>query len=222
MDAMQNLGNRLAFYSGTPATTAVKRSGKTGVKEKPEKTEKTAEKAGTTEEREDFANLRDFTDYLRENYTTVKSGVAVISRRFLRDCLADGAKRRSLFENLEAADQMAQDAPERLPGFQSMKVTIDEEGNMTTETVSRRVGFNGEKMARRIRAARSKNDMTAIMATLQNDLSVCQDGLRDGACDEAEVAKVKAMIQAAEKRLAELSGVPEEPGDRAAFVDVII
>ena len=117
---------------------------------------------------------------------------------------------------------MAQDAPERLPGFQSMKVTIDEEGNMTTETVSRRVGFNGEKMARRIRAARSKNDMTAIMATLQNDLSVCQDGLRDGACDEAEVAKVKAMIQAAEKRLAELSGVPEEPGDRAAFVDVII
>ncbi len=218
MDAMQGMGGRLAVYSGT-LPRPVKRNERT---EGWDPSEKVTERTRAAEERTDFTNLRELTDYLRENYATVKSGVTVISQRFLRDCLTDGEKRRSLFGNLEAAEQMAQEAPERLPGFQSMKVTIDDEGNMMTETMSRRVGFNGEKMARRIRAARSKNDMTAIMAMLQNDLSVCQDGLRDGACDEAEVAKVKAMIQEAERRMAELSGVPEESRERAVFVDVII
>ena len=218
MDAMQSLSGQPAFDSGA-LLRPVKRNERTEGREPPEKA---TERTGAAEERKDFTNLRELTDYLRNNYAAVKSGAAVISQRFLRDCLTDGKKRQSLFDNLKAVDQLAQEAPERLPGFRSMKVTIDDEGNMTTETISRRVGFNGEKMARRIRAARSKNDMTAIMAMLQNDLSVCQDGVRDGACDEAEVAKVRAMIQEAQRRMAELSGVPEESRDRAAFVDVII
>ncbi len=219
MDAIQGIGGRYSDNSGTLLQQRIKKDKKT---ERKEPEQAVAATGAAEESRESFSSLRAFTDYLRERYVTVKNGVAKISQRFLRDCLSDDEKMGSLFENLKAADQMVEDAAERLPGFQSMRVTIDDEGNMTTETMSRRVGFNGEKMARRIRAARSKSDMTAIMATLQNDLAVCEDGCRDGACDETEAAKVKAMIQMAERRMAELSGVTEAPQKQPAFVDVII
>lgn len=44
------------------------------------------------------------------------------------------------------------------------------------------------------------------MSILQTDLADCQAGLENGMCDENEVNKVKAMIEKAKQRLAEVSG----------------
>lgn len=80
------------------------------------------------------------------------------------------------------------------------------------------VAFNEEKRARQLAAAKTPNNVQTVMALLQKDLFDCEDGCRRGWCDDAEVAKVKAMIQRALQRRAEVSGADEEkPADELAF-----
>ena len=180
----------------------------------------TSAKAKTEEKKEDasaFKSLNELTGYLRDTYEVVRNGQAAVSSRHLRDCLTDEDKRKTLFENLAVADAAAKDAAKNRKGLQSFRIRIDEDGEMTMESSRRTVTFNAAKRARQIAAAKSAGDIKTVMGLLSVDLSQCEDGLRDGACDEAEVEKVKAMIREAERRMAELSGAEASPGDEVAF-----
>lgn len=185
-------------------------------------TKEEADRKGGTEAPGDgvqasFKSVNELTNYLRGAYDIVGKGQAAISGRHLRDCLTDEDKRQTLFENLAAADAAAKDAMKNRKGLQSFRVIIDEEGEVTMESSRRTVGFNAAKRARQIAAAKSAGDIRTVMGLLSVDLSQCEDGLRDGACDEAEVEKVKAMIREAERRMAELSGAEATPGEEVAF-----
>ena len=90
--------------------------------------------------------------------------------------------------------------------------------NGDDEKVNGKVAFNADKRARQLAAANSKSQVRAVLNLLQIDLEQCEDGVKNQMCDESEVDKVKAMIERAEKRLAEVDDNPDEKFS----VDVLI
>lgn len=85
-------------------------------------------------------------------------------------------------------------------------LTAQADEKNTTESYGGSVGFNEGKRARQLAAAKTIENVQIVMNILQTDLRDCQVGLENGMCDENEVNKVKAMIEKAKQRLAEVSG----------------
>lgn len=154
-----------------------------------------------------FASTKELMQYLSQTYDTVKMGMVKISGSYLRECLSDENKRQELFDSLESADVMAKDAEENLKGYQGMKITIDKDGKMETETYGGSVTFNEAKRARQLAAAKTPENVRMVLSLLAKDLSDCENGLRNGMCDENEVAKVKTMIAKAQQRMREVSSL---------------
>ena len=147
-----------------------------------------------------FSSTNDLKKYLRENYSSVKNGVAAISSKYLRECLNDDEKQKKLFENLETADQVFENAEKG----KNVRVKIDSDGNMTIESSKTTVTFNESKRARQLAAAKTVRDVQALLNLLQNDLSECEEGLKNNWCDAEEVKKVKAMIERAKQKMGEV------------------
>ena len=164
-----------------------------------------------------FDNTKDFLQYLSQNYDTVRRGMVKISGSYLRECLADDSKMQELFDNLKNADAMAKDAEENIKGYQGMKITIDKDGKMETETYGGSVTFNEAKRARQLAAAKMPENVRMVLGLLAKDLSDCENGLKNGMCDEDEVAKVRAMIAKANQRMREVSSL--ENTDKKEEVD---
>mgnify|MGYP002869390255 CR=1 FL=1 len=159
-----------------------------------------------------FSNTDELGKFLQNNFSVVKGGMANISGKYLRDCLTDEDKRQKLFDNLAAADDTLAEMQGKV-GFKSMKVTIDENGEMTTETSGGKVGVNEEKSRRQIAAAATRGDMRKVLALLEQDLQEVEEGLKQNMCDEAEVEKVKKLIEEAKEQMAKLPDrkpTPEE------------
>ena len=107
------------------------------------------------------------------------------------------------------------------------RVEISEEGrlaaqqtqNENDEEVSEKQGgnvaVNVGKRARQIAAAASKEQVQQVLALLQNDMSECKAGLEQGMCDEAEIAKVEALLNQANSRLSQVPNAAdlENPQD---------
>lgn len=110
-------------------------------------------------------------------------------------------------------------AKDNITGYQGMRIEIDENEDMTTETHGGAVSFNEGKRARQLSAAKTVENVQTVMSILQTDLADCQAGLESGMCDENEVNKVKAMIAKAQQRLSEVSASEGEDNsaDENAF-----
>lgn len=163
-----------------------------------------------------FHDTDDLMKYLQDQFTVVREGMASISSKHLKACLSDEDKRTQLLENLRTADEMLKSKREEV-GFQSMKVSIDEDGEMTVESSSGTVTINENKSRRMIEAAATKGDMQAVMAYLQQDLQAVEDGLKQNMCDEAEVEKAKRLIEEAKKQMASLPDRPPTPEEQAVM-----
>ena len=94
---------------------------------------------------------------------------------------------------------------------------LDELNKKTDGETNGKVGFNESKRARQLDAAQTKREVRAILELLQEDLEECRDGLAKNMCDEAEVKKVEAMIERAQKRLSEVDETAAAPS-----IDVLI
>lgn len=154
----------------------------------------------------EFSDMGKFMNYLTEKYARLRDGTVTVSGTYLRACLEDEDKRMGLEKMLSDAEWMVEDAKENCKGFQGMKINIDEKGNMESETYGASVGVNEGKRARQIAAAKSMSDIQMVMGLLEQDLSDCQSGEAKGMCDQSEIDKVKALIQKAQQKMAELSG----------------
>ena len=84
--------------------------------------------------------------------------------------------------------------------------TVDEEDEVS-EKQGGKVAVNQMKRARQIAAAKCQDDVRQVIALLHQDMSDCKAGLEKGWCDEAEIAKVQALLNSAQARL---SQVPRE------------
>jgi len=166
----------------------------------------------TVEGSQTFKTVDDLSKYLYENFDIVKGGMAEISSKYLKECLQDEDKRQRLFENLKAASEAIKEKQGTV-GFQSMKIKIDSDGEVTMESSKKTVTVNEGKRKRQIAAAATKGDMQAIVALLEQDLQEVEAGLKENACDEAEVEKVKALLAEAKQMMSSLpdrASTPEE------------
>ena len=164
-----------------------------------------------------FVTVDDLSKYLYENFNIVKQGMAEISSKYLRDCLTDPDKRQSLFEKLKAADKALEEKQGQV-GFQSMKIKIDDDGEVTMESTSKSVGVNEQKRRRQIAAAATRGDMQAIIALLEQDLQEVEAALEENACDEREVEKVKALLSEAKQKMSSLPDREPTPEEQAIMM----
>ena len=125
---------------------------------------------------------------------------------------------RKLFEKLQAADEIYKNAEKN----QNVRVKIDAEGEITVESSKTTVTFNEAKRARQLAAAKNLKDIQALMNLLQTDLSECEEGLKNNWCDEAEVKKVKKMIERAKQKMNELKKSDGEQENNFSSMDIII
>lgn len=161
-----------------------------------------------------FADSNELVKYLFQNYEVVKGGMTKISFKYLRDCVKDGDKLQSLFDNLSAADSSLKERRGEV-GFQGMKITIDEDGEVTVESSKSTIGFNGEKIKRQMAAAATQGDMRAVLALLEQDIQELEDGLKRNMCDEAEVEKAKELLEEAKQKMATLPSRPSTPAEQS-------
>lgn len=159
-----------------------------------------------TSSKPEFESVDDLMSYLSEKYEVVNKGIADISNSYLKDCLKDKEKLKNLYDMLESADIALKDAKENIKGFQSIKVTIDKDGNMEYETSGGSVVFNDAKRARQLASAKTAAEVRIVVSLLNKDLSDCKSGAAKGMCDEEEVAKVEAMLRKAQQRMGKVSG----------------
>lgn len=151
-----------------------------------------------------FGNKDELMSYLKSNYKVVAKGMTQISGSYLRRCLEDGEELQKLFDNLEAADQMAADNEENLEGYQGMKIKIDENGEMETETYGGSVAVNEGKRLRQIAAAKNPAQIQMVLSLLNTDLSDVKRGKENNMCDDDEIAKVEALIQQAQQKASQI------------------
>ena len=190
-------------------TLEISEQGRTALKEK--------QAVEDTKSNLSFDTVDDLSKYLYENFNIVKQGMAEISSKYLRDCLTDPGKRQSLFENLKAADKALEEKQGQV-GFQSMKIKIDDDGEVTMESTSKSVGVNEQKRRRQIAAAATRGDMQAIIALLEQDLQEVEAGLEENACDEREVEKVKALLSEAKQKMSSLPDREPTPEEQAIMM----
>lgn len=190
-------------------TLEISEQGRTALKEK--------QAVEDTKSNLSFDTADDLSKYLYENFNIVKQGMAEISSKYLRDCLTDPDKRQSLFENLKAADEALEEKQGEV-GFQSMKIKIEDDGEVTTESTSKSVAVNEQKRRRQIAAAATRGDMQAIIALLEQDLQEVEAGLEENACDEREVEKVKALLSEAKKKMSSLPDREPTPEEQAIIM----
>lgn len=162
-----------------------------------------------------FSNRNEFMKHLQKNFSVVKNGAASISEKYLQKCLNDEGEQKKLFENLEVASKRF----DNLEKNETLRIKIDENGEMTMESSKTTVTFNESKRARQLAAAQTVEDVQSLLNILQSDLNDCEEGLRNNWCDEEEVKKVKAMIEQAKQKLSE---VKKNPPKKNFSVDVMI
>ena len=99
--------------------------------------------------------------------------------------------------------------------------TIDtEEDNPTekeSETVSGKVGVNVGKTARKIAAAKTKDQLMVVMAEIKGDMQEVKDGIEKGWCDEAEMDKVKMLMSMAQNRMGQVEDREATPQEENMF-----
>lgn len=83
----------------------------------------------------------------------------------------------------------------------------EDDGEEVSESQGGSVVVNEHKRARQIAAAKCQDDVRQVIALLQKDMADCKAGLEKGWCDEAEIAKVQALLNSAQARM---SQVPKE------------
>ena len=97
-----------------------------------------------------------------------------------------------------------------------------EDEESTTTKGKTTVTFNESKRSRQLAAAKTTKDIEQLMELLKTDLEDCENGLREGACDEEEVKKVKKMMERAQKKMNEVSDNEDDDTFGHSPIDILI
>lgn len=114
--------------------------------------------------------------------------------------------RKETLEQIQKAGTEKQESPASEDG-----------GEEVSESHGGKVAVNEGKRARQIAAAKSRDQVRQVIALLQKDMSDCKAGLEKGWCDEAEIAKVQALLNSAQARLSQVPQEAEEELGISAF-----
>ncbi len=129
-------------------------------------------------------------------------------------------KRQEIAEKIKSANDYLKSREGEI-GFQGGSVSVDKDGNISITSIKATVTFNESKRAAQLAAAKSVGDIRKLLKILQDDLEDCEAGLQNNMCDEAEVKKVKNMIERAQSRMNELS-TKEDNQNNNLSIDLLI
>ncbi len=99
---------------------------------------------------------------------------------------------------------------------------IDTDIESESESVGSSVAVNVEKRARQIASAKTPSEVRIVLSLLNKDLADCKNGVASGACDEAEVAKVEALLKKAQAKMSMVSSDSEAESDGSFFINMLM
>ena len=142
---------------------------------------------------------------------------------------AEKIRQEKLEERKEAEKELKEHFGDRFKGpnikwleedTESEEITEIEEDKPTekeSETVSGKVGVNVGKTARKIAAAKTKDQLMAVMAEIKGDMQEVKDGMEKGWCDESEMDKVKMLMSMAQNRMGQVEDREATPQEENMF-----
>ena len=86
-----------------------------------------------------------------------------------------------------------------------------------SETVSRSIGVNVGKTARKIAAAKTTSQLRAVIAEIKNDMQEVKEGIKNGWCDESEMEKVNSLMAQAQNRMGQVEDREATPEEENMF-----
>ena len=84
-------------------------------------------------------------------------------------------------------------------------------------TVSGKVGVNVGKTARKIAAAKTKDQLRAVIAEIEGDIQEVQAGIEKGWCDQTEMDKVNSLMAMAQNRMGQVEDRQATPEEEKIF-----
>lgn len=98
-------------------------------------------------------------------------------------------------------------------GMQEAEENVDQ----GSTTVSGKVGVNVGKTARKIAAAKTKEQLRTVMAEIRGDMQEVKAGIAKGWCDETEMDKINSLMDMAESRMGQVEDREATPEEKNLF-----
>ncbi len=93
-----------------------------------------------------------------------------------------------------------------------------EEDSEESTSVGGSIGINAGKLARKLAAAKTKEQLQAVIAEIQQDLKECEAGEAQGMIvDEASVQAAQNLLNKAQQRMSSVAGREATPEEEMAF-----
>ena len=125
------------------------------------------------------------------------------------------------FKTMESKTSVTADAQDASIDMEQF-INTDMDTESESESVGSSVAVNVEKRARQIASAKTPSEVRMVISLLNKDLADCKNGVASGACDEAEVAKVEALLKKAQSKMGEVSADSEAESDGSFFINMLM
>jgi len=137
---------------------------------------------------------------------------------------------KDILDEIFADDKLFNDcvnefkAMETTKGDTTQDTSTDVEKPIDTESekYGGSVKFNAEKRARQIASAKTAAEVRMVLGLLNKDLSDCKNGVTNGMCDDAEVAKVEAMLKRAQQKMSMVRSDSDAESDGSFFINMLM
>ncbi len=127
-------------------------------------------------------------------------------------------KQEDTAETAEAETDLPEGTENILSSDISEEETVDDNEEITSESVSQSIGINAGKLARKLAAAKTKAQVQMVIAEVQQDLAECEAGRENGAIvDENSVQAAQEVLNQANQRLNEVDDRKATPEEEMAF-----
>lgn len=143
---------------------------------------------------------------------------------------AEKIRQEKLEERKKAEEELKEYFGDRFKGLsikwdeeeiKSEETSKVEENNETSEaeskTISGKVGVNVGKTARKIAAAKTKTQLQAVIAEIENDMQEVKQGIEKGWCDESEMKKVESLMSMAQNQMGNVEDREATPEEENMF-----
>lgn len=80
------------------------------------------------------------------------------------------------------------------------------------------LAVNEGKLLRMIAAAKTKDQLQAVMAKLSSEMQQVKDGKANGMCDQSEIDKVTKLVASAKQKMSSVDSREASPSEEMAFM----
>ena len=143
---------------------------------------------------------------------------------------AEEIRQEKLEERRKAEEELKEYFGERFIGFSVKWLEEDirderivesgeseSDSEKESESMSVSVGVNVGKTARKIAAAKTREQLRMVITEIRNDMQVVKDGMEKGWCDESEMAKVEMLMTMAQNRMGQVEDREATPEEENMF-----